>query len=329
MICITGMNISGVDLNLFLVFQAIVEEGTTVRAASRLNVTQSAVSNALARLRHVVGDPLFVRRGRGMVLTPRAEEMRPAVVEAMRRLEGTLGGGFDPASSTRTFTLAAADHHQAADLPRVARAFAAQLPGARLRVVSVDYLLSTDGLASGSVDVVLAPEGMSGAGLHARPLFAENAVLVVRRDHPGVGRSITIPHLNRLGHIDVHLALGQPGQVHRAVSARAAGTGLERRIVLVVPSFTAAAMAAAGTDLVAWLPGHAARLYTRILPLRSLRSPLPKLEVGCALAWHERTDADAGAAFFRALVIRELREGRELRRDRRPDWRPSRRAHGP
>jgi DNA-binding transcriptional LysR family regulator len=318
MVDLTPVNISALDLNLFLVFQAVLEEGTTVRAAARLGVTQSAVSNALARLRHAVGDPLFVRSGRGLVPTPRAEELRPAVAEAIRRLEEALGQTFDPGSTRRTFTLACADHHQAADVPKVARAFAAALPSACLRIVSIDYLIASDGLARGTVDAVLAPEGTEGPDLHAEPLFREGPVLVVRRDHPEVGRSLTAEQLGALGHIDVHITLGEPGDVNRAVSAGLSEHGLARSIALVVPSFTAAAMVAASTDYVAWLPDHAARLYTSILPLRAVKAPLPPMDVACVLLWHERTHADAGASFFRALVARELREAlpRRPRRSR-------------
>ncbi|APR77306.1 Transcriptional regulator, LysR family protein [Minicystis rosea] len=312
------MNISALDLNLFLVFRAVLEEGTTVGAARRLSVTQSAVSNALARLRHAVGDPLFVRNGRGLVPTPRAEEMRPAITEAIRKLEGVLGDAFDPRATTRTFTIACADHHQAADVPRVAHAFAGALPRARLRVVSVDYLLSSDGLASGTIDVLLAPEGTSGQGLHATPLFREVSELLVRAEHPVLRKRATFERLAELGHIDVHITLGEPGTVNRSVSGALLDLGFDRRIAVVTPSFTTAAMIAARTDYVAWLPEHAARLFGDVLGLRALRTPLPSFDIGCSLVWHERTHADPGAVFFRDLVLRELHEAEPRRQHERP-----------
>lgn len=302
------MNISAVDLNLFLVFQSVLEEGSTTRAAARLHITQSAVSNALARLRHAIGDPLFVRSGRGLVPTPRAEEMRPAVASAIGHLQSALGQRFDPATSERAFTVACADHHQAADVPRVAAVFARALPRACLRVVSVDYLLSTDGLATGTVDLVLAPEGTDGPGLHAARLFSESAIVVVRSEHPSVRRAVSIDELNALGHIDVHIALGRAGEVNDRVSGALQAMGLHRRIAMVAPSFTTAAMLAASTDHVAMLPEHAARLYTKLLAIRSVRAPLPELEVGCVALWHDRTHADPGSVFFRELVRRTLIE---------------------
>jgi DNA-binding transcriptional LysR family regulator len=302
------MNTSGLDLNLFRVFQAVLEEGSTVRAAKRLSVTQSAVSNALARLRHAVGDPLFARSGRGLVPTPRAEEMRPGVTEALRRLDGVLGVSFDRRTTTRSFAIACADHHQAADIPRLARAFMQRMPKAQLRVVSVDYLLSSDGLASGTVDAAVAPDGTSGPGLQSTPLFRESSGLYVRARHPALGTRLSLTDLAALGHIDVHLTLGKAGDANRAVNSKLLDLGFVRRIDVITPSFGAAAMIATVTDCVAWLPTHAARLYQKLLGLRELRSVLPAFEVGCSLLWHERTHADPGAACFRDIVVGALRE---------------------
>lgn len=305
---ITAMKISALDLNLFVVFQAVLEEGSTVRAAERLCVTQSAVSNALARLRHAVGDPLFVRNGRGLVPTPRAEAMRPKVIEALQALEGVLGDVFDPRTTTRTFTLACADNHQVADVPRVARAFALAMPRACLRVVSVDYMLSSDGLVSGTVDAAIVPEGIDGQGLRSTPLFREAAGLYVREGHPALGSRLSLEDLAKLGHIDVHVTLGRPGEVNRAVRDRILDLGFERHIEVIVPSFTTAAMVAARTDHVAWLPEHAARTFVELLGLRALETPLPSFDVGCDLVWHERTHEDPGAIFFRDVLVRALRE---------------------
>src|SRR6185437_3888355 len=153
------MNLSNVDVNLFVVLHAVLEEGSATRAAKRLHVTQSAVSNALARLRELVGDPLVVRSGQGLVPTPRAEALAPHIAAAIGELERALEGGtgFAPAKSGRTFVLAAADSYQVRDVPRVAQAFAQHLPHAKLRVVSSDYLAVTNGMATGEIDAAFMP----------------------------------------------------------------------------------------------------------------------------------------------------------------------------
>src|SRR5450755_3878191 len=134
------MNLSALDLNLFVVLHAVLEERSATRAARRLNVTQSAVSNALGRLRAALGDPLVVRSGRGLVPTPRATEVAPVVAQAIAHLQTVVdrGRGFDPSESTRTFTVAAADNHQTSEAPRIATAFVKGLPRAALRMVSAD-----------------------------------------------------------------------------------------------------------------------------------------------------------------------------------------------
>src|SRR5262249_12765943 len=130
---IMAVNLSAVDLNLLLVLHAVLEERSATRAAARLNVTQSAVSNALARLRVLLGDALVVRSGRGLVPTPRAAELGPLLRDVVERLSLVLDQrGFVPEESTRTFTIALADSYQLCDAPRIARAFAKRLPHAAL-----------------------------------------------------------------------------------------------------------------------------------------------------------------------------------------------------
>src|ERR1700722_3024508 len=124
MLIISAMNLSALDLNLFVVLHAVLEERSATRAARRLNVTQSAVSNALARLRSVLGDPLVVRSGRGLVATPRAVELAPIIAQAIAHLESAVdrSQAFAPAQSTRTFTIAASDNHQTSEGGRIAAA---------------------------------------------------------------------------------------------------------------------------------------------------------------------------------------------------------------
>ena len=109
MLYITGMNLSELDLNLFAVLDAVLTERSVTRAAKNLNVTQSAVSNSLARLREILSDPLVVRNGRGLTLTPRAESLAPMISAGLNCLKSAVqeGEDFAPGGTTRTFTLAA------------------------------------------------------------------------------------------------------------------------------------------------------------------------------------------------------------------------------
>src|SRR6266403_125314 len=138
-----AVSIASIDLNLMFVLHTVLAERNVARAAARLHVTPSAVSNALARLREVLGDPLVTRKGRGIVPTPRANELAPAIARAIQELEHALQAGpFDAASCTRTFTLAVADAGQITWVPRIATGMTRELPKAHLRVVGIDSLVS-------------------------------------------------------------------------------------------------------------------------------------------------------------------------------------------
>src|SRR5262245_8702557 len=305
---IMDVNLSALDLNLFLVLHTVLEERSATRAAARLHVTQSAVSNALARLRQLLGDPLVVRHGRGLVPTPRAEQLAPLLREVADRLAIALDrGGFVPEESRRTFTIALADSHQACEAPRIAQAFMKRLPNATLRVVSADYLAATDGLASGDIDVAFAPEQAVQAGMRSQRVFEESAALVVRRDHPRVGRRMTRELFNELPHIDVHVALGRPGTGHRVAQRGWERAGVRRRVVLTVPYFMTAALAAAATDCVAGLPDRMAALCVSLLPLKRVAAAFPLPSMTTVMAWHERTDADPGARMLREIVAASVK----------------------
>jgi DNA-binding transcriptional LysR family regulator len=310
MLSIIVMNLSAFDLNLFVVLNAVLEEGSATRAAGRLNVTQSAVSNALGRLRGALGDPLVVRRGRGLVPTPRAAELAPVVAQAIAHLQTVVdrSRAFDPRESARTFTIAAADNHQTSEAPRIAVAFARELPRAALRMVSADFLAASDGLASGEIDLAIVPSVIAEQGPCGERIFEERACLVVRRDHPKVRGKITPKLFGELGHIDVEVALGKKGVGHEGAERHWKSIGLVRRVAVTVPYFTTAAMMASRTDFVAGLPNRAAEVLCEAFPLRIARATFPLPSLGLSMMWHERTDADPGARYFRRLVAEAVRD---------------------
>jgi len=301
--------LSNLDLNLFLLLHTMLEENSTTRAARRLSVTQSAVSNGLSRLRGVLGDPLFVRSGRGLVATPRASELRPLVAEAIGQLAAAVerGAAFAPRESTRRFTIAAADNHQAREIPLVAAAFARALPRAELRVVSSDFLAATDGLAKGEIDAAFAPTDLVLPGHHGTVVFEERAALVVRRNHPRVRGKMTPRLFAELPHIDVEVVLGRKGFGHQQAARHWRSSGLERHVKFTVPHFTTAALVAARTDCIAGLPDRVAETLAAILPIKIVPTTFPLPSLRMSLVWHERTDSDAGARFFRELVVRAVR----------------------
>jgi DNA-binding transcriptional LysR family regulator len=321
-------SLAGIDLNLFLVLHAVLSERSVTRAAQQLHVTQSAVSNALARLRELLQDPLFVRHGRGLVPTPRAQELAPLMQRAMGELQAAVdGSAFVPAQSTRRFTLAWSDAQAIAHLPALLPRFERDLPNATLRIVTVDYLVATNGLAVGEVDVALGPVQAAFPPLLHEAIYAEEIVLAVRRDHAKLIRCLLRERFEDIEFVDIQLALGQGGVGNLLMTELLARHGLPWRVGMVAPDFTTAAHAAAVSDYVVGLPSRAARAFCELLPLELVELPpvLSRPTMTMAALWHPRTDADGGARYFRRLVKEACAEavphprarGQDARRRRR------------
>ena len=305
---VVTVNPSAFDLNLLLVLNAVLAEGSVAKAASRLHVTSSAVSNALARLRVLFGDPLLTRKGRGIVPTPRALELAPVLARTLRDLHDAMRAGtFNPGITTRRFTIALSDLGQVVLLPYIAALFAREMPQARLRVVGVDSLAPLGGLAGSEIDVVIGPEPGS-EEIHSAALFEQAAVLICRQEHPALASRPTPKVMSTLRHVAVEMAAGQGLPNLAGLAYQRAG--IARDVVITVPTFSAAAAVVAATDFVATVPmslyvamGHAMRLGT--LPL-----PVPEMRIATNMCWHERTHADATAAGFRDIVRRAVTDAR-------------------
>lgn len=293
------MSIEQLDLNLLVVLKTVLAERSVVRAARILHVTPSAVSNSLARLRDALGDPLVVKSGRGIVPTPRASAMAPLLDAALRELDRAVHGEtFEPATAARQFTLAIADAGQLIQVPRLAAELARKMPHARLRVVGIDTLLASGGLAGTEVDVAVAAIE-AGPGIHARPLYTEHTRLVARRGHPRTKAPLTKQQLSALRHVDVQIA---PGRGYKDLAASYARLGIAREVAIVVPTFVAAAAMVATTDHVATLPESFVERHGAGFGVRALGGAAPRLAVPINIAWHARTDADPALRFFRQLV---------------------------
>ena len=295
------MSLAALDLNLLLMLDTVLSERSVVRAARRLHVTPSAVSNGLARLRGALDDPLLIRSGRGVVPTPRAAALGPALARALRDLDQAVhGDGFDPATTDRTFTLASADVGQVVRLPRIVAALAKEMPRAQLRVSSIDALVAAGGLAGPEIDILVGV-GEKGPGVHIQPLYEERIVLVARARHPTIRSRVSAAQLGKLRHVEVHVS---PGRGNRQVVTGYAALGVARDIAAVVPTFTAAAAVVGRSDLVASLPASLVEVLGPSLGLRRVATPLAPMATTVNLVWHERTHRDPALRAFRDLVAR-------------------------
>ena len=306
------MRLSSLDLNLLLVLDTVLAERSVTRAARRLHLTPSAVSNALARMRAAVGDPLVSRSGRGIVPTPRATAMAPVLARALRDLEQAVhGSDFDPATTDRTFTLAVTDAGSLVTLPPVVALLCAEMPRARLRFVTIHTLFAVGGLGGTEVDVAIGVAEKATA-IRSKPLYAERLVLVARAGHPLARTKLSRGALATLRHVDVEVA---PGRGSPPLAASYAKRGVARDVTVLVPTFTAAAAVVAATDHVASLPASVVAVLGPRLGLRVLATPLPRYEFTISLMWHERTHDDAAQRAFRDLLARAVASTRPKKRN--------------
>jgi DNA-binding transcriptional LysR family regulator len=294
-------NLSSLDLNLLLVLHTVLDERSATKAAKKLHVTQSAVSNSLSRLRAIFGDPLVVRSGAGLAPTPRAEQLAPQLAAAIAQLRAVveLERAFDRKTSARRFTLSCADYHEVVLLPRLIERFAERLPNASLRVVSAGAIATADALASGEIDALVGMPLVVPPGCLAEELFVDRVVCVVRRDHPITKKSMRASELARHPYVSVVLPDEAGSWIEAAL--RAAGLPLPKQ-ALEVPHFTVAALAASRTDYLLPFPRHLARALAELLPLRVIELRDLDAPVTTNLVWHARTDADPATRFFRELV---------------------------
>jgi DNA-binding transcriptional LysR family regulator len=292
------------DLGLLLALDALLQEGNVTLAGRRLGLSAPATSHALARIRERLGDPVLVRAGRRMVLTPRAEQLRPRVRSLVEEARGVLGTAapFSPRELRRTFTVFTTDHVLLVLGPAVERRVRAEAPEITLRYlpsVVDDWIPLRDGVADLSVCLL----GHFPQEFKTRRLFTDRFVCVVREGHPRVGKRLGLDAYLALEHVVVS-PLGRPSHVDEVL----AGRGLQRRIRQVVPYFLAGLHVAATTDCVLTVSDRAARALAGTLGLRLLEPPLPLSPYALHLLWHPRLENEPASRWLRDVFVGAARE---------------------
>lgn len=293
------------DLRLLLALDALLQEGSVTGAARRVGLSTPAMSHALARIRERMGDPILVRSGRGMLLTPRALALKPqihgVVSEARRALEPERP--LVPRELTRTFVIHATDYVLTVLGATVDRILRDEAPRVCLRFVPNtpdDPAMLRD---QGS-DLAVGIYGDLPAEMRSRRLLTDRFVCVVRRRHPGVGARLTLDEFVGLAHVQV-APRGRPGgYVDDVLEER----GLERTVARAVPYFFTALQLVSETDYVLTISERIARRYASSLDLRVLEVPVALRPYALSLVWHPRIDGDAGHRFLRGVFLRASKE---------------------
>jgi DNA-binding transcriptional LysR family regulator len=294
------VNIAAVNLNLLPVLDALLAERSVTRAGARLGLSQPAVSNALAQLRALLGDPLLVRRSGGMVPTERALALLQPVRAALLAVEQTLSppAAFDPATARRDFVILTNDFVAFAVLPRLLARLQREAPGVRLHVRAFQEHVVPPDLERGEADLSLGFAPALPAGHQALDLFRDRFVFVARKGHPSVRGSITLPAYTRLAHVVVSHEPNARGVVDDALAAR----GLSRQVALRLSHFLLVPAVLAATDYVAALSEQVARPLARSLPLQILKMPLEVPSATVRLIWNDRTTSSPAHAWLRGVI---------------------------
>lgn len=294
-------HIPAIDLNLFVVLEAIFTEGGVTRASEKLHLTQPAVSHALARLRDLFGDPLFVRRGQAMIPTPLARNVIEPVRRSLRLLATALDetGHFDPASTQKRFTIGVRDVLEATALPRLVERVSDGAPGIDVAAVRVERRDLESALAAGTVDAAIDVLLPASPNLRQQTIAVDRLIVVARDGHPEVRGTLDLAAYLRAHHVLVTSRRRGSG----AEDVELAKLGLQRRVRVRCQSYFAACRVVAETDLLLTMPERYAHVLERGTSNQILPIPIEAAPITLHLYWHAAVDGDPANRWLRARLV--------------------------
>ena len=296
-------HLRSLDLNLLLSLDALLGERSVTRAAAKMNVTQSAMSHSLARLREMLGDELLVRASGEMVTTPRANDLAPSLRLAFEQLERAVApkAPFDPKTSTARFAIGTGDYAELVLLPELFARLSKEAPHVDLRFHGYESV--PERLASGALDLAILPTTppIPGAGLFSQRLFDERFVCVMSAKNPLAKKKLTLARYVEA----VHALIAPRGEEGGQVDTALARLGKRRRVALTVPHFLVAPHVIASSNLIITLAERTALAFAEPLGL-AIRPVPPEVGLGnfsMAYVAHERSRSDPAHRWFRELLV--------------------------
>ncbi len=292
------MQLQQMDMNLFLVLEAIYNERNLTRAAEQLHITQPAVSNALARLRRTLDDPLFTRTPAGMSPTPLTERIMPKVQQALALLGGSLSEErqFDPASARKTLRLSMNDMAETLLLPRLLERLQQLAPGISVESYYVPRDQLVKELAANTLDFGLDIPLATATQLQQQRLVNDRYLCMLCADHPLAEQtSLTLEQYLQLEHIHVSSRRSGPGLVDIALNK----LGRRRNIKLRVQHYRVAPLVVLRTDLALTVPASLANQY----PARLFELPFQIPQMDWHLLWHKNQHDDPANRWLRGELM--------------------------
>ncbi|OYT86743.1 MAG: LysR family transcriptional regulator [Burkholderiales bacterium PBB6] len=302
------MDMRSIDLNLLVAFDAMCQHQSVTRAGEAIGLSQPAMSAAVARLRALFNDPLFVKVGTVMQPTERAQ----ALAEAVRRVMVTVQqeilqpSGFTPETSDRTFTVITPDIGEMHFLPLLLAHLAKAAPGVRLNAVSRNREAAGETLAGADADLALGyfPD-LKGSAFFQQKLFDNKHVCLLRRDHPQLRKgSLTLKAYLALQHVVVH-----PDGREHVFERHLQQTGHKRDVRLELSHFMSLMPIIESTDLVATVPRDLAAICQRYTQVEIVACPIACPVIPVHQFWHRRSHKDAASIWLRAQVAQLFKAG--------------------
>jgi DNA-binding transcriptional LysR family regulator len=292
------MNWGAFDLNLLIVFDAVMEERNVTRAGERVGLSQPAMSHALSRLRHLLKDQLFIRTPEGMVPTPRAEQLAAPLRRALNEMQLALEPErFVPQEANRRFAIAVNNYAAVAIAPELALAAAEAAPGVQLDLRPSGTLAVLDLLDRGELDLALGYFDHTGERFALKTLLEDQFVLTMRRGHPARRQELLPEVIAKLAYLEVSSSGEDTGFFDRWLARQR----LERRVAHRAP-YLSTARILAHSDMVAILSRRIAEAFLRSHELRCNELPFRSPALAIAMLWHRRLDNQPAHRWLRGLI---------------------------
>ncbi len=295
------MELQDIDLNLLVLFDQLLVERRVSRVAENLGITQPAVSNALARLRKLLGDELFLRTPSGMEPTPYADQLAESVTYALGMIHSALNqrSTFDPGSSTRAFTVGMTDIGEIYFLPSLMERVRREALHVTLSTVRNTAVNLRDDLEAGKVDLAIGLLPQLKGGFFQRRLFRQRYVCLFRQGHTLDKKKISLAEFSAAEHLVVISA----GTGHGKVDELLKRSGIERNVRLTVPHFVSVGHILQSTDLVATVPERLAQRLVEPFQLAYVAHPAKLPEVAINVFWHAKFHKAPANQWLRGLVF--------------------------
>jgi DNA-binding transcriptional LysR family regulator len=299
-----GDNWGNIDLNLLIVFDMLMRERNLTRAGRRIGLSQPATSHALARLRQMLNDELFIRTPEGMQPTARAQKMAEPVRNALLTLNNTLKPeAFEPANAERDFTIAVNNHAARAIVPALIRAVAEAAPGVTLDIRPIGRADLADQLDSGGIDVAIGPLIDGGERFRCVRVTDDDYVAVLARDHDAAMEAeLSAELVAEIPHVAITSSGDDTSFIDDALERR----GLVRKIATRVP-FLSLVLVLVDANLLAVVPRRVAVDLTRICPLVVKELPFPSPRTALSMIWHRQVDNHAAHRWLRDMIKTSVR----------------------